>query len=102
MLNAIATGCKKNILIFNVFEGALDPIFVLEPSKFGGSLDSDIPVVICYNNNHYESLHPVSCEDIKLTQKLVQSYLDGNYGFDNLDLKYLLSPLDVPQQFQKP
>ena len=33
-------------------------LYVIRPEEFGGVKDSDIPVVLAYNQVHYESLHP--------------------------------------------
>ena len=91
VLYAIAKGCKKNILIFNTHANASDPIYVIRATEFGGSTDSNIPVVIAYNNYHYESLHPKSLEDIEKTISLVNSYSQGNYEFSKEDIPYLIS-----------
>ena len=46
VMHGIAKGCKKNILIFNTSTDASCPIYVIEASEFGGTVDSDIPVVL--------------------------------------------------------
>merc|ERR1712208_87509 len=66
-------------------------IYVIEPTKFGGFKDSDIPVVIGYNQVHYESLHPITDEDIEKTKLLVNSYTTGNYTFKKNDIKFFIS-----------
>ena len=63
VIHAIARGCHKNILIFNTSLEAADPIYVIKADEFGGYADSDIPVVVGYNQVHYESLHPISQAD---------------------------------------
>jgi len=70
VLYAIAKGCKKNILVFNTSVHASDPIYVIRGTEYGGSIDSDIPVIIAYNQAHYESLHPKSLEDIEKNKTL--------------------------------
>ena len=80
VIYGIASGCQKNILIFNTSSTAHCPIYVIDPKKFGGEINSDIPVVLAYNGSHYESLHPVSEEDVERTKHLVKSYLDGSYN----------------------
>ena len=62
-MHGIARGCKKDLLIFNTSPEASDPIYVISASQFGGQIDSDVPVVLAYNQFHYESLHPYSIED---------------------------------------
>ena len=91
VLDAIAKGCKKNILIFNTSVDATDPIYVIEANRFGGSADSDIPVVLAYNQFHYESLHPTSLEDIEKTKQLVINYTQGNYTYSKKDIGSLTS-----------
>ena len=49
VMHAIARGCNKNILIFNTNVDAADPIYVVEANQFGGFIDTDIPVVVAYN-----------------------------------------------------
>ena len=60
VLHAIAKGCKKNILIFNTSKDAHCPIYVIQAAEFGGYIDTDIPVVVGYNQVHYESLQPAT------------------------------------------
>ena len=91
VIHAIAKGCKKTILIFNTSTDASSPIYVIEPNKFGGLRDSEIPVVIGYNQVHYESLHPITQEDIEKTKLLVKSYTNGTYTFKKNDIKFLIS-----------
>ena len=79
VINAIARGCHKNILIFNTRVNAAYPIYVIRAEEFGGFIDTDIPVVVGYNQVHYESLHPVTQEDIENTQNLLESCITGNY-----------------------
>ena len=64
LITGIARGCKKNILIFNTSIDAWDPIYVVQGSDFGGSVVSDIPVVLAYNQVHYESLHTVDSSNV--------------------------------------
>ena len=90
VLHAIAKGCQKNILIFNTSVAAYDPVYVVEASKFGGIADSDIPVVVCYNQVHYESLHPTTIEDIDKTKLLVTSYLNGIINITSRTSHFLL------------
>merc|ERR1711947_4333 len=70
VIHAIAKGCNKNILIFNISLEAYYPVYLIQAKEFGGFTDTDIPVVICYNQVRYESLHPVSDEDIEKTKQL--------------------------------
>ena len=91
MLNAIARGSHKNILIFNTSPEAADPIYVVEAQQFGGFLDSEIPVVLGYNQVHYESFHPTTQEDIEKSKLLVQRYIDGRYTLSKKDIPFLIS-----------
>ena len=80
-MHGIARGSHKDILIFNTNPNAADPIYVIQASKFGGFADSEIPVVLAYDQIHYESLHPVDQDDINKTKDLVNSYINGEYVF---------------------
>ena len=102
MVNAIAVGCKKNILIFNTYPQAPSPIHVIKASQFGGEVNSSIPVVVCYDGNHYESLHPNSQKDVDLTRDLCESYCQATYAFDSHDIKYLISAPCGLNPFSKP
>jgi len=84
-------GCKKNILIFNTSIQASNPIYVIKTEEFGGVVDSDIPVVLGYNQFHYESLEPVSTDDIEKTKELVNSYISGSYQYTKKDIQFLIS-----------
>ena len=90
VMNGIAKGCRKNVLIFNTSIQAADPIYVIKANEFGGYADSDIPVVLAYNQVHYESLHPSTSEDIEKTKLLVNTYLNGEYGFNKNDIQLLV------------
>ena len=57
--------------------------------------DTDIPVVIAYNQSHYESLHPMDEVDIEKTMQLVQSYITGNYQFSKKDILFLTTKPSV-------
>ena len=91
VIYGIAMGCRKNILIFNTSKEAHDPIYTIEASKFGGIIDTDIPIVLAYNQVHYESLHPVSDDDIEATKRLFNLYKTGNYAFLQEDIPNLVS-----------
>ena len=101
MIAGIACGVRKVILIFHTNEDISntghDPIAVIDPRDYGGFVDTEIPVVVAYNLVHYESLHPVSEDDINETVKLVGSYraipsrYEQEYGFIGKDISYLVS-----------
>ena len=52
--------------------------------------DTDIPIVLCYNLTHYESLHPLETSDEIVTKDLVMQYVEGRYQFGRKDLAFLL------------
>ena len=91
VIHAIARGCRKNILIFDTSIEASDPIYVIRAEEFGGYVDSDIPIVIGYNQVHYESLHPASEDDIQKTIELINSYISGSYEFKKSDISFLIN-----------
>ena len=78
-------------MIFNTSIEASDPIYVIRAEEFGGYVDSDIPIVIGYNQVHYESLHPASEEDIEKTKELINSYISGGYEFKKSDIAFLVT-----------
>ena len=82
MLPGIACGVKKFILIFNTrLDSPHDPIYVIDPGNFDVQPDTDIPVVLAYNQSHYESMHPHSDVDRIRTTQLVKNDLLGKYKF---------------------
>ena len=90
IMHGIARGCKKDLLIFNTSPEASDPIYVISASQFGGQTDSDVPVVLAYNQFHYESLHPFSIEDINKTKLLANAYANGDYMYTKKDIPHLI------------
>ena len=99
MIAGIACGTRKRILIFNTSENLVhDPISVVDPTHYDEriNIDNETPVVVAYNNYHYENLLPVDEQDRQQTIKLVDSYIKDRYnveyGFTKKDIKYLTSP----------
>ena len=99
MLGGIACGIKKRILIFNTSDNLLhDPISVVDPQHYDVRIkvDDETPIVVAYNNYHYENLHPVDERDRLETLRLVNSYINGryelDYGLKKEDIRYVLSP----------
>ena len=91
MLPGIACGVRKFLLIFNTsIDSPHDPVYVVDPRKFGIEPSTNTPVVLAYDLNHYESMHPVDEEDIQATHRLTIDYLEGKYNFGKLDLPFLL------------
>ena len=62
-LIAIARGCHKVILVFNMTEEAQSPIYVIR------TRDNINPVIVAYNGYHYESIEPMT--NIDRLRKLV-------------------------------
>ena len=64
MLPAISCGLRKYILVFNTnLDTPHDPVYVIDPNKFGVQPDSNIPIVLAYDLSHFESLHTIDNED---------------------------------------
>ena len=98
MMAGIACGTRKMILIFNTHEMTPhDPIAVIDPTHYGGTRDSEIPIVLAYDLVHYESLHTIDGQDIEETKNLVKSYIAQpsrymqEYGFTRHDMMCLIS-----------
>ena len=73
----IAHCIKKNILIFNTSEEAPCPVHVVPATNFGGVTNSRIPIVLAYNQVHYESLIPKTNKDIECSIELCERVLAG-------------------------
>ena len=98
-MGGIACGIRRKILIFNTSENLLhDPISVVDPECYDSriKIDTETPVVVVYNNYHYENLLPVDEQDRQETIRLVDSYIKDRYkeeyGFTKKDITYLISP----------
>ena len=92
VIHAIAKGCHKNILIFNTSLDASYPVYLIQAKEFGGFVDTDIPVILGYNQYHYESLHPISDEDVAQTKQLVTKMVANEYQFEKKDILYFITP----------
>ena len=92
MLPGIACGVRKKLLIFNTDPNTPhDPIYIVDPSDFNVSPDSDIPILLAYNMSHYESLEPMDEADIGKTIDLVKEYQTGKYRYGRKDILTLIS-----------
>ena len=99
MLPGIACGIRKYLLIFNTnINTPHDPIYIIDPSMFNVSPDNEVPVVLCYNMTHYESMEPCTEIDVKMTTDLVQQYLLGRYRYTKQDIPYLISSQEVRRE----
>ena len=98
MLPGIACGIRKLLLIFNTNpQSPHDPIYVVDPRQFNIEADSVVPIILAYNQYHYESLHPHSDADIQATVDLVVEYQDNRYRYSKTDFPLLLG-LDEESQ----
>ena len=92
ILPGIACAIRKFILIFNTdLNTPHDPIYVVDPTSFNITPDTEIPVVLSYNMSHYESMEPSTEVDVQLSKGLVKEYIEGRYRYSKQDLPYLLS-----------
>ena len=90
MLPGIACGARKTILIFNTNPACPhDPIYVVDPAQFDVQPDTEIPVVLCYNMYHYESMEPCTDKDVEATINLVKDYKEGRYNYSKEDIPFL-------------
>ena len=77
-----AHSLRKDVLIFNTNHAfANEPISVISADQFDptNQRDTEVPVVLASNGNHFESLIPKTIEDIQKTVKLVKDYKTGKY-----------------------
>lgn len=68
----VAAHCvKKDILVIRVDQNSGSSAFdVYSGELFGATLDTSIPIVLCYNGCHYESLVPVDEESVRQCQSI--------------------------------
>ena len=88
VLPAIAHCVRKDILIFNTkADGLKDPILVVQASTLGNrQANTRIPVVLAYNNVHFEGLVPCSQEDELKTVELRDLYVSNMYTITKEDI----------------
>ena len=99
LIQAIARGTKKMILIFNTdINSTNDPVVVVSPETFGGERDSDLPVIVAYNGHHYESLEPCDAESNTATKILCEKYKNGEYPFKRADIETFVIPYDSTEK----
>ena len=72
MAPGLALALHKNILVFNTSPDAATPITVHMASQLGGSSTTDIPILLCYSDHHYEGVLPTSQQSQQMTVELVQ------------------------------
>jgi hypothetical protein len=90
ILPVIAHCTQKDVLIFNTSPRAHAPIFVVEASTLGQRLpNTEIPVVMAYDQSHFESLVPDTEEDIHKTIQLKKRFLEGHYHTGIADIPFL-------------
>ena len=95
VLAAIAHCTRKDILIFNTrSDGQYSPIFVVKASSLANRpANTDIPVLLAYNQVHFEGLVPDTSSDLEKTIQLKNQYINGEYSIKKKDI-----PLFATQQ----
>ena len=74
MAPGLALALHKNILVFNTSPDAATPITVHMASQLGGSTTTNIPILLCYSDQHYEGVLPTSQQSQQMTVELVQQH----------------------------
>ena len=94
VLPAIAHCIQKDILVFNTMPGGtFDPIFVVKASSLANrEANSKTPVLLAYNNSHFEGLVPDSRQDEAKTEKLRDIYVSNKYTLKKKDIPIFNTP----------
>ena len=93
MPHAVAIGMQNILLIFNTStEVSHTPITVIDPGQYGVQPSTDIPILLCWSGNHYESLEPCDEEAQLGTIVLAKQFIEGKYEFTKHDLNQFLPP----------
>ena len=83
-------------MIFNTNPESHSPIYVIKAATLANrSSDIEIPVIMAYDNSHYESLVPNTEEDIRKTIELKNVFLQGQYDKTNEDIPVLRKQNDI-------
>ena len=89
---------SKDILVFNVGQNSsISPVNVYPANIFNSVPTSQIPILIVYDGNHYESLLPVSQTDIDRSIQLVNFIKNGTYN-KQISTGYLHVTANEPKQ----
>ena len=88
VIAAIAHCTRKDILIFHTRgDGQLDPISVVQAVTLGNRpANSDIPVLLAYNQVHFEGLVPNTPLDLQKTVHLKMQYITNKYTIQKKDI----------------
>ena len=71
----------SDILVFNTSPHAHSPIYVIESSMLCGQVsNTDMPICLAYDQNHYEVLVPDTDNDLLETIHLKEDFVRGNYS----------------------
>ena len=98
----ISFATKKRILILNCSSELRVPLSIVEPEEFGQDHDCDIPILLAYNGNHYESVHPVSKDIQKTIELFDKTKLDNDCSFlTSTDIQSLLEPLTGAEKMKR-
>ena len=82
VLPGIAHCTKKDVVIFNTSSRANCPVYVVQASSLcKQSSNTEIPIILAYNQSHYEMLLPVTNKDLEKTIQLKKDVINGNYIF---------------------
>ena len=96
IIPTLAHCTSKDILIFNTNPESHSPIYVIKAATLANrSSDIEIPVIMAYDNSHYESLVPNIEEDIRKTIELKNVFLQGQYDKTNEDIPVLRKQNDI-------
>ena len=100
VIPCIAIGMKRNLLIFNTNPHSLrEPVTLIKPAQFGVMPSIDNPIVLAYNMNHYESMHPKSDADDLKCLTLLNLIIEGHYPYSYNDLPRLVDSNEIPADF---
>ena len=98
----ISFATKKRILILNCSSVLRVPLSIVEPEEFGQDHDCDIPILLAYNGNHYESVHPVNTDIQKTIELFDKTKLDNDCSFlTSTDIISLLEPLTGAEKMKR-
>ena len=88
VLAAIAHCTRKDILVFNTrADGQYSPIFVVKADSLANrSANTDIPVLLAYNQVHFEGLVPDTASDLEKTNQLKNQYINNEYSIQKKDI----------------
>ena len=86
ILPTIAHCFCVDLIVFNTKKTSV-PFTPVSSTMWGGPQSSKPPLLLVYDDNHYEIVLPATREDSLLTKELVRNWMEGDFNITHEDMK---------------